>query len=396
MSTTIKLYDRDSHLTTCQATVLSCDYDTKRKAYAVQLDQTVFFPEGGGQFADLGTMTAVAAKNSPAVTVRVLDVQITDDVIIHYADSALETGTLVLCQIDWQRRLDFMQQHSAEHIVSGLVFQKYGYHNVGFHLGLTETTLDFDGSLTGEQLAEVEQLANEAIYHNIAFQISFPDTETLAHLPYRSKKELSGDIRIVTLPGYDICACCAPHVYHTGEIGIVKITSFMAHRGGSRLTILCGSRALADYRTKQCSVEQISALLSSKQPLVADAVAKVKHDQLALTARINSLQKMVLDTLLLTLPSPMVQEDVYLFATDLDTKAIRDAVNELCTRYKGYCAIFVGNDETGYRFVIGSSTKDCRKLSLLLKEKLGAKSGGSQPMIQGNVVASEAAIKRIL
>lgn len=394
MDTTIKLYDRDSHLTKCQALVLSCDYDPKRKAYAVQLDQTVFFPEGGGQFADLGTISVAASTDTPSI--KVLDVQITDNVITHYTDNALEAGTVVSCQIDWQRRFDFMQQHSAEHIVSGLVYQKYGYHNVGFHLGLTETTLDFDGALTGEQLAEIEQLANQAIYQNIAFQISFPDAEALAHLPYRSKKELSGDIRIVTLPGYDICACCAPHVYHTGEIGIVKITSFMAHRGGSRLTILCGNRALADYCTKQRSVEQISALLSTRQPLVADAVAKAKSDQLARTLRINNLQKMLLDALLLSLPSPTVQDDVYLFAKDLDMKAIRDAVNELCTRYKGYCAIFVGDDEAGYRFVIGSSTKDCRELSLLLKEKLGAKSGGSQPMIQGSVTASEAAIKHIL
>lgn len=390
MEATYKLYDTDSHLTRCEATVLGCEFDTARNAYAVILDQTVFFPEGGGQFADLGYITE--QEDSAAV----LDVQISEDLIMHYIDKPLTVGTKVTCEIDFARRFDFMQQHSAEHILSGLVYRNLGYHNVGFHLGLTETTLDFDGPLTSEQLIWLEEEANKAVWQNIAFEITFPDSDTLATLDYRSKKELSGEVRIVTLPGYDMCACCAPHVHHTGEIGLVKIIGAMAHRGGMRLTILCGNRALQDYQTKQTSVEQISALLSAKQPEVAAAVVRTKEDQQALIYRINDLQKMVLEAELRSLPAPDTTEDVFLFQKELDTKAIRNAVNDLCIRYTGYCGIFVGTDETGYSFVLGSATKDCRKAAALLREAFCAKGGGSEKMVQGSVRATEKLIKENL
>ena len=400
MQATYRLYDTDSHLTTCEATVLSCDFDTERNAYGIILDRTVFFPEGGGQLSDTGYIytdtQALSVKQTETLAdgcVQIFDVQISEDIITHYADKPLTAGTVVTCEIDWNRRFDFMQQHSAEHILSGLVYNNFGYHNVGFHLGLTETTLDFDNPLTDDQLIWLEQEANKAIWQNIAIDITFPDKETLKNLDYRSKKELTGEVRIVTLPGYDVCACCAPHVHHTGEIGLVKIIGAMAHRGGMRLTILCGSRALSDYQTKQKSVEQISALLSAKQPEVATAVAKTKEDQQALIYRINDLQKMVLEAELKSLPSPDTTEDVFLFQKDLDTKAIRNAVNELCTRYTGYCGIFVGTDEAGYSFVLGSATKDCRKAATLLREAFGAKGGGSEKMIQGSVMTTEKMIK---
>lgn len=400
MEATYKLYDTDSHLTRCEATVLGCEFDTARNAYAVILDQTVFFPEGGGQFADLGYITeqdvSARACNETPVHAAVLDVQISEELITHYTDKPLTAGAKVTCQIDFTRRFDFMQQHSAEHILSGLVYRNLGYHNVGFHLGLTETTLDFDGPLTSEQLIWLEEEANKAIWQNIAVEITFPDADTLAALDYRSKKELSGEVRIVTLPGYDVCACCAPHVHHTGEIGLVKIIGAMAHRGGMRLTILCGNRALKDYQTKQTSVEQISALLSAKQPEVAAAVAKTKEDQQALIYRINDLQKMVLEAELRSLPAPDTTEDVFLFQKELDTKAIRNAVNDLCTRYTGYCGIFVGTDDAGYSFVLGSAAKDCRKAATALREAFGAKGGGAERMVQGSVMATEKLIKENL
>ena len=408
MQKTIKIYDRDSHLTTCEAMVLHCEFDKARDTHAVILDQTVFFPEGGGQFADLGYICENASEaesnnhkinqepQKPVILANILDVQISDDIITHYTDRPLEVGTRVTCHIDWNRRFDFMQQHSAEHILSGLVYRTFGYHNVGFHLGMTETTLDFDGPLTLEQLTWLEEEANKAIWQNIAFEITFPNKDTLTNLDYRSKKELSGEVRIVTLPGYDICACCAPHVYHTGEIGLVKIVSSMVHRGGMRLTILCGGRALWDYQTKQTSVEQISALLSAKQPEVAAAVAKAKEDQQALIYRVNDLQKKVLEAELKSLPAPDTTENVFLFQKDLDTKAIRNAVNDLCTRYTGYCGIFVGDSETGYNFVLGSATKDCREAATALREAFGAKGGGSAKMIQGSVTANETAIRGLI
>lgn len=395
MHQTLKLYEQDSHVTCCNAQVLSCQLDDPQNRYAVVLDRTVFFPEGGGQFADLGTITLLSSEvnRTPSCSVNVLDVQIQDEIIVHYTEKPLPENAFVYCEIDWDRRFDFMQQHSAEHILSGLVHRTYGYNNVGFHLGLTETTLDFDGPLTPEQIFDLETRANKAVWENIPFEITFPDPDALAVLDYRSKKELTGVVRIVTLPGYDVCACCAPHVNHSGEIGMIKIISFMAHRGGMRLTILCGNRALADYRNKQASVEQISSLLSVKQPEVSAGVSKTLQDKQELIYRINALQKMVLDAELRSLPDPSTVSDVFLFQKDLDTKAIRNAVNDLCAKYDGYCGIFVGDAQSGYTFVLGSNNKDCRMAATLLREKFGAKGGGSPRMIQGSITAGEVAIQ---
>lgn len=389
MQPTSKIYDTNSHLTVCEATVLACSFDEAKNAYGVVLDRTVFFPEGGGQFADTGILCG-------SITAQVSDVQIKDEIITHYTDTALLVGEHITCQIDWTRRFDFMQQHSAEHIVSGLVYRNFGFHNVGFHLGLDETTLDFDGPLTTKQLTWLEQEANQAIWKNIAFEISYPDADVLAAMDYRSKKELTGAVRIVTVPGYDVCACCAPHVYASGEIGFLKITNAMAHRGGMRLTILCGMRALLDYQKKQANVEEISMLLSAKQPDVSKAVRKAKDDQLVLTQRINELQKKVLEAELRALPDPDSVENVFLFQNDLDTKAIRDAVNTLCTQYKGFCGIFIGSDADGYRFVLGSATRDCRLLAESLKTSYGAKSGGSAKMIQGSLTTDASSLHAFL
>ncbi len=386
MSKTIKIYDQNSHQSACVAQVLDCQYDSAKEAYAVILNQTVFFPEGGGQLADLGHLGFS----------EVIDAQISsDEIITHYTKTPLRPDTMIKCEIDWNRRFDFMQQHSAEHILSGLVYRHFGYHNVGFHLGLTETTLDFDQPLTKEQLLWLEKEANKAIFKNIPIEASFPSAEHLNELDYRSKKELSGDVRIVTIPDYDICACCAPHVHRTGEISIVKIISAMVHRGGMRLTILAGNRALLDYQTKQENVEEISALLSAKQPEVASAVSKVKNDQQTLIYRINDLQKRLLDAELKALPSPDTTNDVLLFQKDLDTKAIRNAVNELCQHYTGYCGIFLGDNEQGYSYILGSATKDCRKIAGVFREAFGAKGGGSEKMIQGSIKASEKSIREI-
>lgn len=395
MYQTEKLYETNSHLKRCTAKVLARQYDDNGLLRSVFLDKTVLFPEGGGQFADHGTIYTDPTEGASILLADIVDVQIENDTIVHYVSGSSFLPDTIVCELDWNRRFDFMQQHSAEHIVSGLVFKRFGYHNVGFHLGLTETTLDFDGPLTAEDIEWLEYEANQAIYKNIPFEISFPDKKTLATLPYRSKKPLEGDIRIVTLPGYDICACCAPHVNTTGEIGAIKIVNYMAHRGGMRLTILCGNRALKDYQAKQTSVEQISQLLSVKQPLVTNGVSKLKDDQIVLISRINDLQAMLLDTVLASLPAPEENENILLFQKDLDMKAIRNAVNDLCTRYTGYCGIFVGTDEAGYNFVLGSATKDCTLASSLLKEHFGAKSGGSKPMIQGNVCATQQKIKEL-
>lgn len=381
-----KLFYENINITDFTATVVSCETAGEGKPYRILLDATAFFPEEGGQSADKGTLNGLP----------VLDVQIKDDLIYHYISEPIEPGINVIGHVDRARRFDFMQQHSGEHIVSGLVHERFGYNNVGFHLSINEVTLDFDGELTPAQIREIELRANEIIYQNLPVEISYPSKEELATLSYRSKIEIEGQVRIVTIPGVDVCACCAPHVEKTGEIGMIKITNCQSHRGGVRLNILCGARALADYNKKQDSVTAVSVALSAKQDFIADAVLKLKDDMFRQQERINSLQATYLELCISTLPAPSESEDALLFVDKTDTIAIRNTVNMLVEKYTGYCGIFSGDEDTGYQFIVGSRQKDCKELAQILRTKLGAKCGGSSPMIQGSITAAKEAILSVL
>ncbi len=380
-----KLFYEDINITDFTATVISCEKAENSGQYCILLDATAFFPEEGGQSADKGTLNSQ----------EVLDVQIKNDLIYHYLSAPLETGSTVSGHVDREQRFDFMQQHSGEHIISGLVHAQFGYNNVGFHLSTNEVTLDFNGELTAEQLREIELRANEIIYRNLPVEITYPSKEELAELSYRSKIEIEGQVRIVTIPGVDICACCAPHVATTGGIGIIKITNCQSHRGGVRLNILCGKRALEDYNQKQDSVTAVSVALSAKQDLIAEAVLKLKDDMLRQQERINALQAKYLELCISALPSPSECENSILFVDKMDTIALRNTVNTLVERYSGYCGIFSGNEETGYQFIVGSKHKDCKELAQTFRTELGAKCGGNTPMIQGSVTAAKERIQTI-
>ena len=380
---TRKLYDADARLLSFSGRVLSCEYNEKKSCYEVILDQTAFFPEEGGQMPDQGVLDGQT----------VTDVQLRKDTIcgnyeetiVHMVKDPINVGAEVTGTIDWNHRFDQMQQHSGEHIISGLIHHHYGLDNVGFHLGAEEVTLDFNGTLTLEQLRAIEKEANEAIKKNFPVEIAFPDPETLKNLNYRSKIELKGPVRIVTFPGYDICACCAPHVERTGEIGLIKITNVQSHRGGVRVNILCGDRAIADYTQKQDSVSAISVSLSAPASQIAEAVEKLKQDNLRLKEQICALQAALMETKMASLPSPADCANALLTASELDAIASRNTANQLADTYPGFGAVLVGSDETGYRFVIASRRKDCRELASLLRKEFGAKGGGSAEMIQGNM-----------
>lgn len=377
-----KLFYEDINLTNFTATVVSCEPAADSKTYRVLLDATAFFPEEGGQSADKGTLNGLPVQ----------DVHIEDDLIYHYVAEPIPIGSTVTGHVDWEQRFDFMQQHSGEHIVSGLVHARFGYNNVGFHLSVNEVTLDFDGELTTEQVREIEAAANQVIYQNLPVEITYPSKDELEALSYRSKIEIEGQVRIVTIPGVDVCACCAPHVAQTGAIGMIKITNCQSHRGGVRLNILCGSRALADYNQKQDSVTAVSVSLSAKQELIADAVLKLKDEILRQKERNNTLQAQYLELCISTLPSPAETENAVLFVDTMDTIAIRNTVNTLVERYNGYCAVFSGSEEEGYQFIVGSKGKDCKELAQTFRNELGAKCGGNTPMIQGSVTAAREAI----
>lgn len=388
---TKKLYYKDTHQIEFTGTVLSCNAaETGDKMYVI-LDQTAFFPEEGGQKPDKGYL-----EDFP-----VLDVQIDkEEVITHTlpmeAWDSMQPGAAVTGQVDWNQRFDFMQQHTGEHIISGLVHSYYGFDNVGFHLGYEEVTMDFNGLLTVKQLRDIEKMANQAIYQNLPVIASFPNKPDLAAMDYRSKLDLTDGVRIVRIPGIDACACCAPHVDSTGQIGIIKIIDVQSHRGGVRLNILCGKRALRDYNKRLDCVSEVSMLLSAKPLEIGGATMRLLNEAKEKQERINNLQATLLSQKIDYLEEKYTREarpaNLFLFEEELDPKAVRDAVNKLMPLYEGYCGIFVGFDEAGYTFVIGSRNLDCREVTAALKEKWDAKGGGAATMVQGNIVASKADI----
>lgn len=379
-----KLFYQDTRMIDFDATVTDCLQD--EKGWFIVLDRTAFFPEEGGQTADKGTINDK----------EVLDVQIKEDIIYHLMSEPLEIGTKVTGLVDWKQRLDFMQQHSAEHILSGLLYKHYGFHNVGFHLSVNEVTMDFDGQLSLEQLREIEREANEIVWKDVPVYAYFPSAEELEGMEYRSKSEIEGDVRIVEIVGVDACACCAPHVSFTGEIGVIKIVNAMNHRGGMRLTLLCGGRALKDYTFRQDTFSVLTAMLSAKPEKIIEAVKRLQDETLALKNTSNDLANQLMQLKLASLPAPETTENVTLFVKVSNMVAIRNTVNELTEKYDGYCAVFSGNDSDGYNFIIGSKSKDCREIAKLLREKLSAKGGGTAPMVQGSIQASKAKIEALL
>lgn len=377
---TEKLFYEDSHMVTFSATVISCEQ--LEKNYEVVLDRTAFFPEGGGQYADTGFLDEV----------EVTDVQEKEGIIYHRTKHPLKVGETVQGTIDWNERFSKMQQHSGEHIVSGLVHALYGYDNVGFHMGKDAITMDFNGSITKEQLREIERKANEAVVKNLDICVMYPSKEELSAISYRSKIEIEGQVRIVEIPGYDVCACCAPHVKKTGEIGLIKLLNVQNYKGGVRVSMLCGFRALEDYEKKSESVKQISVLLSAPEEEVFSEVSRLKEEIAAKKAQLVQFQEKLLVYKVEQIPKS--QKTVVLFEEELSGSAPRELVNLVLERGAVIGAVFAGTEKDGYRYVIGSRRCDTRIFAKRLNEMCSGRGGGKPEMVQGSCVGTEETIRK--
>ena len=375
---TEKLYYIDSHLFAFEAAVTGCE-ETKG-GFAVTLDRTAFFPEGGGQLADTGSIGEA----------RVLDVHEKEGRILHYTDRPLPVGERFACAVDAEQRLRRMQNHSGEHIVSGLVYREHGFDNVGFHMGPDCMTMDYSGELSWEQLMRIERLANEAVRADLPMKIWFPPEEELASLFYRSKLELTENVRIVEIPGIDRCACCAPHVNRTGEVGLVKILTAERHRGGVRITALCGMDAWELAARQQESVTAISGLLSVPRDAIVPGVERLLELQTAQKERIAALS---LELARLRAESAEKTEgNLVLFDRVLDEVAQRELVNLLMEKC-AVAAVFSGSDAEGWRYVVGSRETDLRKNGRTINAGINGRGGGSPRMIQGRAAADSETIR---
>ena len=371
---TERLYYSDSYIKEFDAIVVSCE--KLEKGYKVVLDKTAFFPEGGGQKADTGFIGES----------KVTDVQESDDVIYHFVDKELNASTEYNCKLDWEQRFLRMQSHSGEHIVSGVVHSLYGYDNVGFHMEEDYVTVDFSGELTREQLDEVEEKTNRYIYDNIEIECFFPNEDEIENLDYRSKLDLKEGVRLVRIGEADLCACCAPHVKRTGEIGVVKILDFMRHRGGVRIVMKSGLKAVFDYREKYTSVYDVSVMLSSKQHEIASYVdKKIKENETLQRSFINFKMHIAENDK----ENLSYIGDTALFITSFyDSDMMRELANYGMTQ-KELCVILSGNEENGFSYVAGSLNFDLMRFAKHFNSALNGRGGGRGTMIQGKVTATK-------
>ncbi|MBR6399366.1 MAG: alanyl-tRNA editing protein [Lachnospiraceae bacterium] len=374
-----KIYYEDAYRVSFSAKVLSVE------GKDVVLDETAFFPEEGGQSPDRGSLSGVT----------VVDVQIKDGYIHHILkeEPPFNEGDTVFGEIDWEHRFSNMQQHSGEHLFSGVVCGTYGYDNVGFHLSDSEVTLDFSGSLTMEEALMAEKRVNEAIAANIPSKIDFLVGEDIEKASYRSKLALAGPVRVVSFPGIDACACCAPHVKRTGEIGLLKVVSVMKWRTGVRVSILCGSRALALFDREHESLTRTARFLTTSADEVYNMTVKARKENETLRA---ALKKAVSEVMRLKVEAvPEGDGNVCLFEENLDGAAMREAVNALVMKRGGFSGVFSGSDDAGWNFVIGTQNGDARVMCAALRDGFGARGGGRPEMVQGSVKASQKEIANL-
>ena len=375
---TEKLYYADVYCKAFEAKVVSCA--PGKHGFDVVLDRTAFYPEGGGQPGDTGFLSGV----------RVTDTHEVNGEIVHQCQTPLEAGAEVHGQIDWERRLSLMQLHSGEHIFSGIIHRRFGYDNVGFHMGADMVTIDFSGPLTEEDIRSAEREANEIVWENRSVTVTFPSEEELTHIPYRSKKALTGSVRIVTIDGADICACCGTHVTRTGEIGLIKIFSCVKFHEGVRLEILCGMRA---YEYANLLMEQNrknSALLSAKPTETNAAAQRVMEELNAAKYRAAQLENELFS---LKAEAYAGSEDVLLFCEPMAPDAVRRFADAVLARCTGEIAIFAGDDTQGYKYALCQKDGDLRQTVKELNTVCHGRGGGKPFFAQGSVAAARAQIE---
>lgn len=374
---TEKLYYSDPFCREFTARVLTCAEE--KGHFLVTLDRTAFYPEGGGQAADRGDLGGAA----------VLDVHEREGQVVHFCDRPLAVGETVTGTLDWDNRFDNMQAHSGEHILSGVVHEWFGYDNVGFHMGADCMTIDFNGPLTAGDLDRVERRVNEVIWQDVPVETSWPDGETLAQMSYRSKKELTGAVRIVTVDGADACACCGTHVLRTGQIGLIKILSCQTFRSGVRLELLCGRRALERLNTAWEQNRRVAQTLSAKSEGTFAAVSRVKEELDGVKFRLTELENTLFAQ---TAEGCRGVGDVLLFEDGLEPDGVRRLAAAILEACGGRAAVFSGEGES-YKYALGAKKGDLRPFGKAMNEALSGRGGGKPGFLQGSVQADRAAIE---
>ncbi len=368
---TSKLYLNDSYVKEFTAKVQSCEKTGEN--YAVILDQTAFFAEGGGQSADKGEINGIS----------VLDVQEKGEDIIHTLKKPLAVGETVTGKIDWELRFSRMQNHCAEHILSGVIHKMYGYNNVGFHMNDSLITFDVDGLLTAEDIEKVEGMANKAVFQNAKITVSYPTLQEFNNIDCRSKIELSKGVRLIMVEGFDTCACCAPHPRRAGEIGVIKIVNFGAFKGGTRIEMVAGNLALKDYSYLHNASKAIMKQLSAKREEIVQQVQKLGDDLAVARGEIKALNEKLAAA---TLKTEKIGNTIIGFTKDADFNVLRNIANDKLNDAE-VIALISKNEVNVYNYLIASKDGDVRELTKAINEQFSGKGGGKPNCTQGKLTA---------
>lgn len=375
---TQKLYDQNSHQTQATARVAACT--PVEGGFDVLLDQTVLFPEGGGQPCDTGWIGDA----------RVLSCREDHGEVVHKTDRALTVGETVSVRLDWARRFDFMQQHTGEHLLSFAFYKLFEAANIGFHLALDYATIDFDKPLSREQIAEAELLANSYVWRNLPVKTAFYDSEEdVKSLPLRKHAEgLTAPIRIVSIEDADMCTCCAPHCALTGEIGSIFVLDAAGYKGGTRVTFLCGERALKRHRAEHDDLDAIGRRFSTARENAVSAVAKLSDEYGALKKRERELAKELNGFLSNELRSSAKQAGKFRVAVRLfsgiDAGRLKDLAQ--CAAEPGLLAVLFSQLDGKLSYVLASGEKfplDVGELIPAVNAATGGKGGGRGTLAQG-------------
>ncbi len=373
------LYYKDNYLKEFNTKVINCiEKDNK---ILVELENTAFYPEGGGQPADIGMIDGV----------KVVDVQEKDNKIYHEVEEKIEIEKNVNCKIDFEKRFSNMQHHTAEHIVSGIICKKYNTVNVGFHMGKDFVTMDFNIDLSKKQLEEIENIANEAVFKNIEIIEKIVTEEEALQIEYRSKKRISGNIRLIEIPGYDLCACCGIHVKRTGEIGIIKLLSAEKYKSGIRIYMICGKKALKNYGAEYDELSKLSVLLSAKHNEIYNSVVALKNEIKELKIKNSKLKNKIFENE----AQQIEKQDInIIFKEDLDLNEIKSFCQLINEKSNKIAAVF-SKDKQMYKYMIMSENYNTTEISKAFNENLNGRGGGKPNMVQGQVAGTEEQIRKI-
>ena len=373
---TERLYFVDAYLRRFEANVL--DRRSESGRHAVLLDRTAFYPEGGGQPADHGTLGGVP----------VIDVQSEGDAIWHMLERAI-AETAVTGEIDWDRRFDHMQQHHGQHLLSAAFEQLFRLPTVAFHLGADYASIDLPGTVTAEQVSEAEWLTNEVVWEDRAIETRFLEGAALAAVPLRKPPTVDGPVRVVSVPEFDHSACGGTHPRSTGAVGLLHVRRRERRGSETRIEFLCGGRALRDLRLKTLIVGRLSADLTVGPDEIEATVGRIREREAEGRKRLSEAVGRLLahdaDALIVGAERIGGTPFVCVDRDDLSMDDARTLARELTAR-GATVALGVRGDKTQVIVARGvGSTADCAAIVRRVLTELGGRGGGQPEIAQGGL-----------